>query len=136
MPPVSDNTESEFKNFKDFKPIDSVDSVSAILNPVFNLPTQPKFSDLKEHGEDEQAKSSPNQRNQHLSTSSISIKIEPHSPIKIKTTNDLVDSNCRSPLQLNTMHSPQNTYKFNGIYSIFLLFKFFILLFKQNPFLA
>lgn len=123
-PVLSENTEYEIKSFKDFKPIDSVDSVSGILNPVLNLPTQPKFSNLHENYEEEQAKSSPTQRNQHLSTSSISIKIEPHSPIKIKTTNDLIDPNQMSPNQYNSMQSPQNTYKFNGIYfnlTIFLL---------------
>ena len=116
IPPALPEPESNYKNLKDFKPIDSMDSVSGILNPSTSLINnhQPKFSNLNELNEDEYLK--PSQRSQHLSSSSISIKIEHHSPVKIKTTNDLIEPNqspqitrIRSPIE-----SPNQPYRFNG----------------------
>lgn len=142
--------ETTYKNFKDFKPIDSMDSVSGALNPSMSFHGQPKFSNLNELNEEEYMP--PSQRNppnpqlqqhnqqrqqqqhhqhqhqpqqhqqQHLSANSISIKIETHSPIKIKTTNDLIDPQQTSSPQLTRIRtpigSPQAPYKFNGQRSV------------------
>ncbi|CAF0920939.1 unnamed protein product [Brachionus calyciflorus] len=118
---IRPDTETGYKNLKDFKPIDSMDSVSGILNPSASLQNQNKFTNISELIEDEQNTHQrielPKHQQHHLSSNSISIKIEHHSPVKIKTTNDLIDSNSKSPQITrirSPIESPVNNYKFNG----------------------
>jgi hypothetical protein len=121
-PPMAHEQETSYsRNLTNFKPIDSMDSMAAILNPSASVHNQPKFSNLNELSEDEQPKSIQNQshRNQPLHTSSIAIKIETHSPVKIKPADDLVVTNQHQSTQITHIRSPIDSspkpaYRFNG----------------------